>query len=168
MRDRFEVLVAEARGVFPPLETWIEQEIREEAAEDGYFEEDGAQDIPEPEEFDLFEDVRSWMDSVVELLVQGNEIGEEWVALDMGKDLAWYASTLVAKTYRQLVNRMEIECGEEMQSVEYMYTQYVIAESVRMSREAMRTVRKQGTMLDARLGVCEKWLEELASDMLTI
>lgn len=113
-----------------------------EAAEQGWNEEPAnniAPQPPEPDQFDLYNDLLDWYDDVMDIFHDAYSEGLPWAETDAAADVTWYASTLLAKTYRQLTTRWEFEYAKDLASdVDYIYTHYVLEECVQILRRSFK------------------------------
>ncbi len=125
--------IEEATDLFDRGEFFIE--IAEE-------EEDKREDLPEPEEFPFYIEVRDWIDRVVDISEKSRQGGEFWIFTEEAADLFWYINVLSAKLYRQLCNRYMMENSDDRNFIDYRYTKYVLTESIKKIKKALKEILK--------------------------
>jgi hypothetical protein len=92
---------------------------------------------PAPHEFPLYLKLKPWRDDIFKLADEAMDNLEAWPMLDAGQDLLWYANMALAKTYRQLANRWQIEHSGSYGEVDKEYTGYVLNECLRILKESL-------------------------------
>lgn len=110
-----------------------------ERAEESIIEEsDDLEDLtPEPEDFPLYQKVYAWHKKLItaaQKLEQDNPAvrdHKQW------EDLLWYGTLLQGKVYRQLCSRFEMDNGNQFRDMDYIYTGYVLRESIKIIEESL-------------------------------
>jgi hypothetical protein len=98
---------------------------------------DDIKEPPPPETFPLHEKVREWWEGVMEIVERAHDEGEPWLLSEAGQDFSWYASTLLAKTARQLDNRWHISEQDSYGEFDYNYTRYVLSEVIAILKKSL-------------------------------
>lgn len=123
---------------------------------------------PKPEEFELYNKVKEWRDDVMEILKEASVEEASWLEDEAGKDLTWYANTIIAKTYRQLSNRWELDNGDDYAKEDFAYTQRVLEESFKILDKAMFELQKQDTGFSQKFHLAKMFLRNLKDEVLKI
>ena len=97
---------------------------------------------PSPSRFALWRKLRKWHLEVSRLCEAADEDEELWLFTEDGADLLWYMGTLHAKVYRQLCNRWHIRQRDGYGDFDYEYTQYVLAECLRILKRSFSELIK--------------------------
>jgi hypothetical protein len=100
---------------------------------------------PKPKEFELYRKLQTWQKQVLALVRKADAKNESWLQTEAGLDLAWYMTTILVKTYRQLCTLWEIEHGDEYMELEAAYTYYVLVECCGILQKALLDLHKQNT-----------------------
>lgn len=129
---------------------------------------DDIKEPPKPQEFDLYEKTKRWWDSVMVLVKESESEKGSWLETEAGKDLVWYANTVLAKTYRQLCNRWHLENGDEYGDVDYDYTQYVLKEVFKFLDDALRDLQEKNTKHNKEFKLAQIFLNQLKNEILNI
>jgi hypothetical protein len=95
------------------------------------------QEPPEPQKFSLYNKVEEWNKSVRRFGNTAEALGEFWIHTEEAADLFWYANILMAKTYRQLCNRWEIENGDDYGEFDYQHTSYILKECLEILKKSL-------------------------------
>lgn len=130
-------------------------------------EEEGKDNLPEPDEFPFYREVRNWLDGVVEIAENSRYRDDFWIFTEEATDLFWYMNVLSSKTYRQLCNRYLIENSEEGK-VDYRYTNYVLKESVKRIKKSLKEIIKNDPSQKEKLDDLFKGVSELEERIFNI
>ena len=101
---------------------------------------DDIKEPPEPEKFPLYRKVEKWIKSVGQLRNNAELLNEFWLNTEEAADLFWYASIFLAKVYRQLYNKWEIENEGNYGDFDYEYTGKVISECLKILKKALENL----------------------------
>ncbi len=104
--------------------------------------EDNKDNLPKPEEFPFYEEIRGWMEFVISLAEESKKRDEFWIFTEEAADLFWYINVLSAKIYRQLCNRYLIDKGEKNNFIDYKYTNYVLRKSIKIIKKSLKEILK--------------------------
>lgn len=125
--------------------------------------------VPEPDQFELYNDLLDWYDDLMDVFHDAYSEEIAWAATDAAADVTWYASTLLAKTYRQLTTRWEFENAKDLASdVDYIYTHYVLEECLRILRRSLRELAFLPTDDQRTLRTAEILLAQFEPQLLQI
>lgn len=120
------------------------QMIKQDAAEKGIditnIDELASREPPEPDEFPLYRKVREWRELIFGIFDMGIAAESAWIYTEAAADLKWYSDMIVAKTYRQLCSRWELDRGEEDAGIDYKYTKYVLRECVDILKKSLSEI----------------------------
>lgn len=131
--DDIKIVLADAGNNLKEALTLIREDARLKGIEISNI--DAVKEPPEPEQFLLYQEVRSWQKTVFNM-AENSQTGF-WTYTEDAQDLFWYANTLGAKVYRQLCNRWEVENGSDYGDYDYQYTSYVLHECLKSLRDAL-------------------------------
>lgn len=81
---------------------------------------------PGPTEFELMQDMQSWLMDVFSVVDVAKKRGDFWVRTEAAADIFWYVRTLTEKTYRQLTNRWHLQQGDSYGEFDHRYTAEVL------------------------------------------
>jgi len=127
---------------------------------------DKIKEPPAPEEFPLYKKVKSWRNSVFNILK--NPRFEFWIYTEPVQDLFWYANILTAKVYRQLCNQWHIEHGDEYGEFDYQYTKYVLRECLRILKRALGELINGGIYQKEKFRLLLLELQKLENQIIKI
>ena len=97
-------------------------------------------DVPKPNEFPFYKEVKDWLEVVISIAEESKRMDNFWVFTEEAADLFWYMNVLSAKTYRQLCNRYLIENENDENKVDYNYTNYVLKETVKKIKKSLKII----------------------------
>ncbi len=117
------------------------------------------EDLPSPEEFPFYLEIRDWLENLISIAEKSKEEGDFWIFTEEAADLFWYMNVLSAKTYRQLCNRHLIESLNESNFIDYKYTKYVLTEALKKIKKSIKEISKSDPTDMEEL---EKSLDELS------
>lgn len=123
---------------------------------------------PEPEEFELYKKVKEWRDDIMEMIKQGSAEGAAWLETEAGRDLAWYGNTIMAKTYRQLSNRWELDKGGDYAKEDLDYTYYVLEEALKILDKALSDLQENVADYSQKFRLAQMFLRNLKEEILNI
>ena len=124
---------------------------------------------PEPDQFGLYNDLLDWYDDVMDFFHDAYSDGMVWVKTDAAADVIWYASTLLAKTYRQLTTRWEFEYAKDLANdIDYIYTRYVLEECLTILRRSLKELAFIPSPDQRALRTAEILLAQFGGQVLTI
>lgn len=98
---------------------------------------------PNLTEHPLYQKIRSWSDPLLKLIDQAEQNNEPWTKIESSLDLGWYASLMRGKVYRLLFDRWELDHENKHMDVDYLYTRYVLSESLNIIKESINTLLPQ-------------------------
>ena len=105
--------------------------------------EEGGENLPDPDEFPFYKEVRGWLKEVIKIAENSRNSGDFWVFTEEAADLFWYMNVLSTKTYRQLCNRYSMENHSETANpADYKYTNHVLKEAVKRIKKALKEILK--------------------------
>ena len=99
---------------------------------------DNGKNVPSPDEFPFYREVKSWLEDVISIAEKSKKLNSYWVFTEEAADLFWYMNVLSAKTYRQLCNRYLIENENNENRIDYNYTNYVLKNSIKKIKKALK------------------------------
>lgn len=130
---------------------------------------DEIDDTPKAEEFPLYNQVMKWYTLLMTTISNAHQSGEECLESEPAKDLMWYKNTILVKTYRQLCNRFELDKGDDIADVDYEYTRYVLAESIKIVKKSLEEIIKNySTLQEVNLKLALSQIKDLEAEILTI
>jgi len=99
-------------------------------------EEVDANEPPRPDAFMLYRIIDRWAQPIAPYVHKAEKREEAWAHSEAAQDIAWYATMLPVKTYRQLTTRYEVRHAEaatqaeeeEFAEIELGYTGFVLRE----------------------------------------
>jgi hypothetical protein len=130
--------------------------------------EDDKDDLPKPEEFPFYKEIREWMEFVISLAEKSKRRGEFWIFTEEAADLFWYINVLSAKIYRQLCNRYHIDKGRETVFIDYKYTNYVLKETIKIIKKALKEIIKSDPEEKENILNCFNELSDMEERILNI
>jgi len=146
-------------------------ELLEKDAEKMGIDLENVEDVEEPpraEEYELYKKVKEWRNDIMEVIKQSDAKGAAWLWSEAGKDLAWYTNTIIAKTYRQLSNRWELDRGYDYAKEDFDYTYYVLEESLKILDEALSELGENVGDHGRRFYLAQIFLRKLKGEILNI
>lgn len=118
---------------------YLAAEMDAEGWQEGAVNDADATQPPEPSQFGLYNELLEWYDDVMDIVHDAYSDEISWAQTDAAADVTWYASTLLAKAYRQLTTRWEFENAKDLATdIDYIYTRYVLGECLRIVRRALK------------------------------
>ena len=99
---------------------------------------------------------------------RAQDSGEFWIYTEEAADLFWYASTLAAKTYRQLCNRWHTENGDDYGAIDFQYTSYVLKECLKILKKSLKTLARNNQARARELNLILSELKKLEKQILKI
>ncbi len=130
---------------------------------------EGDDDLPNPEEFPFYKEVKGWLEEVIELAENSREFGDFWVFTEEAADLFWYMNVLSTKTYRQLCNRYSIENQpENVSKADYRYTNYVLKEAVKKIKKSLKEILTSDPIQEDKLEEAFKKITDLEERIFNI
>ncbi len=130
--------------------------------------EEARDELPGPEEFPFYKEVRSWMEGVILTAEESKETGDFWIFTEEATELFWYVNVLSAKVYRQLCNKYLLENSEDGNIVDYRYTEYVLSESIKRIKIAIKEIILAEPTQKHKLNLTYMRLESLEEKILNI
>jgi len=97
---------------------------------------DDIKEPPRPEKFGLYRKLAEWHKELTKFLAIAEKSESMWLYTPEGQDLSWYKNILLAKVYRQLCNRWELDNGAEYGKEDFEYTKYVLDECFKILESA--------------------------------
>jgi len=94
----------------------------------------------EPEDFPLVMQLNDWRDAVFSLVRQSYAMERGWVDSEAVADLTWYANILCSKSFRQNLNRIDLNKNDCLAIPDYEYTQSVLKTCLRILKRATSLV----------------------------
>lgn len=129
---------------------------------------DGIKEPPKPEEFPLYRQLKRWHGQIARIGNDAENEEELWLDTEAAADLFWYANTLLAKVYRQLRNRWEMENGDAYGKFDFQYTKGILKEVLKTIKKSLRELALLRTGQKGELLIVLSQFEKLEPGILKI
>lgn len=122
----------------------------------------------ERERSETYKKVFHWRKGVFHIISNLEVNRSSWMETESVQDLIWYSNTFLSKTFRQSINREDLQKGEKEAKFDYDYTKYVLKECAKILEKSIRHLSENINFLSKDLEKSETELKEIKTEVFKI